>query len=184
MSSSVSPRQRDIGEVASLRAEGVDRQPRSGFQRGWQNRHASTCLPSTLNSQPTLNPSACGTSPIRAPRGRGGHCYVSTFNSTPLTENTPYRSNHRGGHCYVSTAVSQTSQRVFPISPTSHTINPQLSTIDVFPLKIHRSASSLKIPFPNKHKKSGEPRLAAFNISTTGINRLLLPCEQSNQALC
>ena len=31
MSSSVSPRQRDIGEVASLRAEGVDRQPRSGF---------------------------------------------------------------------------------------------------------------------------------------------------------
>ena len=31
MSSSVSPRQRDIGEVASLRAEGVDPQPRSGF---------------------------------------------------------------------------------------------------------------------------------------------------------
>ena len=31
MSSSVSPRQRDIGEVASLRAEGVDRQPRSGL---------------------------------------------------------------------------------------------------------------------------------------------------------
>ena len=31
MSSSVSPRQRDIGEVASLRAEGVDRQPQSGF---------------------------------------------------------------------------------------------------------------------------------------------------------
>ena len=31
MSSPVSPRQRDIGEVASLRAEGVDRQPQSGF---------------------------------------------------------------------------------------------------------------------------------------------------------
>ena len=31
MSSSVSPRQREIGEVARLRAEGVDRQPRSGF---------------------------------------------------------------------------------------------------------------------------------------------------------
>ena len=31
MSSPVSPRQRDIGEVARLRAEGVDRQPRSGF---------------------------------------------------------------------------------------------------------------------------------------------------------
>ena len=31
MSSSVSPRQRDIGEVARLRAEGVDRQPQSGF---------------------------------------------------------------------------------------------------------------------------------------------------------
>ena len=31
MSSSVSPRQRDIGEVASLRAEGVDCQPQSGF---------------------------------------------------------------------------------------------------------------------------------------------------------
>ena len=31
MSSPVSPRQRDIGEVASLRAEGVDCQPRSGF---------------------------------------------------------------------------------------------------------------------------------------------------------
>ena len=31
MSSPVSPRQRDIGEVASLRAEGVDHQPRSGF---------------------------------------------------------------------------------------------------------------------------------------------------------
>ena len=30
MSSSVSPRQRDIGEVASLRAEGVDPQPQSG----------------------------------------------------------------------------------------------------------------------------------------------------------
>ena len=31
MPSSVSPRQRDIGEVASLRAEGVDPQPQSGF---------------------------------------------------------------------------------------------------------------------------------------------------------
>ena len=31
MSSSVSPRQRDIGEVASLRAEGVGPQPQSGF---------------------------------------------------------------------------------------------------------------------------------------------------------
>ena len=31
MSSSVSPRQREIGEVASLRAEGVDPQPRSSF---------------------------------------------------------------------------------------------------------------------------------------------------------
>ena len=31
MSSSVSPRQRDIGEVARLRAEGVDCQPQSGF---------------------------------------------------------------------------------------------------------------------------------------------------------
>ena len=31
MSSPVSPRQRDIGEVARLRAEGVDCQPQSGF---------------------------------------------------------------------------------------------------------------------------------------------------------
>ena len=31
MSPPVSPRQRDIGEVARLRAEGVDRQPQSGF---------------------------------------------------------------------------------------------------------------------------------------------------------
>ena len=31
MSSSVSPRQREIGEVASLRAEGVDPQPQSDF---------------------------------------------------------------------------------------------------------------------------------------------------------
>ena len=31
MPSPVSPRQRDIEKVASLRAEGVDRQPRSGF---------------------------------------------------------------------------------------------------------------------------------------------------------
>ena len=31
MSSPVSPRQREIGEVASLRAEGVDPQPQSGF---------------------------------------------------------------------------------------------------------------------------------------------------------
>ena len=31
MPSSVSPRQRDIGEVASLRAEGVAPQPQSGF---------------------------------------------------------------------------------------------------------------------------------------------------------
>ena len=31
MSSPVSSRQRDIGEVARLRAEGVDRQPQSGF---------------------------------------------------------------------------------------------------------------------------------------------------------
>ena len=31
MSPSVSPRQRDIGEVASLRAEGVAPQPRSSF---------------------------------------------------------------------------------------------------------------------------------------------------------
>ena len=36
MSSSVSPRQRDIGEVASLRAEGVDPQPQSGFSASWE----------------------------------------------------------------------------------------------------------------------------------------------------
>ncbi len=56
MPSPVSPRQRDIGEVASLRAEGVDRQPRSGFS-------------AKIGKVATLiltNPSACGTSPIRA----------------------------------------------------------------------------------------------------------------------
>ena len=37
MSSPVSPRQRDIGEVASLRAEGVDRQPQSGFSRVYKS---------------------------------------------------------------------------------------------------------------------------------------------------
>ena len=36
MSSPVSPRQRDIGEVASLRAEGVDPQLRSGFSASWE----------------------------------------------------------------------------------------------------------------------------------------------------
>ena len=56
MSSPVSPRQRDIGEVASLRAEGVDRQPRSGFS-------------AKIGKVATLiltNPSACGISPICA----------------------------------------------------------------------------------------------------------------------
>ncbi len=46
MSSSVSPRQRDIGEVASLRAEGVDRQPRSGFSAKFESR--KVCEAATL----------------------------------------------------------------------------------------------------------------------------------------
>ena len=93
-------------------------------------------------------------------------------------------------HTFIEAHLIHTEADTATFQPQSHKLHSvftnftDLSTIDVFPLKIHRSASSLKIPFPNKHKKSGEPRLAAFNISTTGINRLLLPCEQSNQALC
>ena len=68
MSSPVSPRQRDIGEVASLRAEGVD--PTAAKRLFCKLAKLQRCfLP---------NPSACGTSPIRAQRGRGGHCYAST----------------------------------------------------------------------------------------------------------
>ena len=96
--------------------------------------------------------------------------YPSAYGTSPIRAIARQRRTLRG--CQLRSFLN------------SHTINSQPSTIDVFSLKIHRSASSLKIPFPNKHKKSGEPRLAAFNISTTGINRLLLPCEQSNQALC
>ena|GEM_PF-5450972 len=61
MSSSVSPRQRDIGEVARLRAEGVDRQPQSGFSVSLK---AENFVRLQCCSYP--NPSACGTSPIRA----------------------------------------------------------------------------------------------------------------------
>ena len=56
MSSPVSPRQRDIGEVASLRAEGVD--PSAAKRLFCKLAKLQRCfLP---------NPSACGTSPIRA----------------------------------------------------------------------------------------------------------------------
>ena len=74
MSSSVSPRQRDIGEVARLRAEGVDRQPQSGFSVSLK---AENFVRLQCCSYP--NPSAYGTSPIRAPRGRGGHYAVANF---------------------------------------------------------------------------------------------------------
>ena len=58
MSSSVSPRQRDIGEVASLRAEGV--RPSAAKRIFCKLAKLQRCfLP---------NPSACGTSPIRALR--------------------------------------------------------------------------------------------------------------------
>ena len=43
MSSPVSPRQRDIGEVASLRAEGVDRQPRSGVPASRETEKLRSC---------------------------------------------------------------------------------------------------------------------------------------------
>ena len=56
MSSSVSPRQRDIGEVASLRAEGVRLSAAKRLFRK-VGKVATLILP---------NPSACGTSPIRA----------------------------------------------------------------------------------------------------------------------
>ncbi len=52
MSSSVSPRQRDIGEVASLRAEGVDRQPRSGFSASLQSCDVNSYEPLRLRHLP------------------------------------------------------------------------------------------------------------------------------------
>ena len=62
MSSSVSPHQRDIGEVASLRAEGVDRlNPKL----------------STLNRHRTPPPTAPPLSALS--RGRGGHCAIANF---------------------------------------------------------------------------------------------------------
>ena len=55
MSSPVSPRQRDIGEVASLRAEGVDRQPQRIKKYHLSTRNADRWafqLQPRLNSQP------------------------------------------------------------------------------------------------------------------------------------
>ena len=64
----------DIGEVARLRAEGVVPQPRSGFSVSLK---AENFVRLQCCSYP--NPSAYGTSPIRAPRGRGGHCVFANF---------------------------------------------------------------------------------------------------------
>ena len=49
---------------------------------------------STINRYRTPPPAAPPLSALS--RGRGGHCYVSTFNSTPHSHRkTPYRSNRR-----------------------------------------------------------------------------------------
>ena len=72
MSSSVSPRQRDIGEVASLRAEGVDRQPQSGFS-------AKIGKTATLMFTEPLRFLRKHLPYPRFTRGRGGHCAFANF---------------------------------------------------------------------------------------------------------
>ena len=80
MSSPVSPRQRDIGEVARLRAEGVDRQPRSGFPASRETEKLRSCNVDPIRTPPPAAPPLSALS-----RGRGGHCYVSqSCNSTSI----------------------------------------------------------------------------------------------------
>ena len=56
MSSPVSPRQRDIGEVARLRAEGVDRQPRSGFPASRETEKLRSCNVDPIRTPPPAAP--------------------------------------------------------------------------------------------------------------------------------
>ena len=85
MSSPVSPRQRDIGEVASLRAEGVDRQPQSGFPASRETEKLRSC-----------NVASCRTLRLRHlpyPRYRAAEEDIATHplptaHNYTLTENT------------------------------------------------------------------------------------------------
>ena len=56
MSSPVSPRQRDIGEVASLRAEGVARQPQSGFPASRETEKLRSCNVDPIRTPPPAAP--------------------------------------------------------------------------------------------------------------------------------
>ena len=56
MSSPVSPRQRDIGEVASLRTEGVDRQPCSGFPASRETEKLRSCNVASCRTPPPAAP--------------------------------------------------------------------------------------------------------------------------------
>ena len=75
-------------------------------------------------------PALRATSPIRAPRGRGGHYYAS---ATLSQKTHAYPQTHRGGHCYVSTfnsAQPHICQLHSSLDSQLSTLNPQLSTID------------------------------------------------------
>ena len=73
-SSPVSPRRRDIGEVASLRAEGVERQPQSGFS-------ARQAMQTCCNVDPIRTPPP--TAPP-LPRYRATEENIATFSNLAI----------------------------------------------------------------------------------------------------
>ena len=126
MSSPVSPRQRDIGEVARLRAEGVDRQPRSGFPASRETEKLRSCNVDPIRTPPPAAP------PLSALCARQRRTLlrfpILQFNfhicsySPHVHKNTPYL--HRGGHCNIASTATIKDRK------NDHTsINSKLSII-------------------------------------------------------
>ena len=110
MSSPVSPRQRDIGGSGELASRRVDRQPQSGFSA--RLAKLQRCfLP---------NPSACGTSPIRA-----------------------LRTAEEDIATYPNRAQPHICQHHQPLNHKLSTLNLQLSTLNSKPCNKKKSPASL-----------------------------------------
>ena len=126
----------DIGEVASLRAEGVDRQPQSGFSAKI-GKTATLILAEPLRLRH-----------LPYPRYRAAEEDIATYPLSTahhtLTENTPYRSNRRGGHCCASITHSQTSLHVCPTSPITQPsiLNPKTGKVASLRIKKRRCVFS------------------------------------------
>ena len=143
MSSPVSPRQRDIGEVASLRAEGVD--PTAAKRLPCKVESRKVCEAAMLILSEPLRHSA--PPPLSAHSAAGEDIATHQPRHAISCQTIHIRRVNRGGHCYASAA--------------------KLKNVRQIPSIIHyRTPPALRATSPIRGYCAAEENIATYPLST------------------